>query len=96
MYELQNIDLGDITISVKNALTAPVWIKGRNTAADWATIKNNPAPWAEIGSDKFILTLPSKYIRSISDPAAIADFYDTAMDNFADITGVSCLPAMAL
>lgn len=70
------------------AAQAPFFQKGRSTNADWLATRAMAAPWAEIGSAKFVLTVPSSMVRNLADAAAIADYWDIVIDTLADLVGV--------
>ena len=81
---------GTINVEVKGAFAAPLYVKGQTSLADWKnTIRWSPSPWAEIASDKLIVTVPSRAVRDLDDPAALMDFYDQGMDAAADLYGIS-------
>lgn len=78
--------LGPVDVTVANAIRAPFFFSGMSEA-DWRAVgRNNPAPFAEIGSNKFVMTLPSSSIRALDNPQAIVDMWDKALDAIADLT----------
>lgn len=82
--------LGPIDVTIKGGLRALSFIKGNTTSAQWrAAARAFPAPWAELGSDRFIITLPSSYMRALADPQAVVDLYEKYADAYADLSGVS-------
>ena len=59
---------------------------GRSDPADWRRrIRHLPAPWAEIGSEKVILTLPSRVVRGLDRPDELMRFWDRVLDADADL-----------
>ncbi|MFT7626035.1 MAG: hypothetical protein ACI9WU_005228, partial [Myxococcota bacterium] len=80
--------LGQVSVTVKGAYSAPRWVQGVSTPETWLSVRDAPAPWAEIGSDKMILSVPSELIRQLDDPGALAAFWDQAMDAAADLSAL--------
>ncbi len=60
------------------------------TNDDWnSKIKNNPAPWAEVEvPGKYILTVPSKNLRSINDIVAVGVLYEEIMNSAMKLAGL--------
>jgi len=72
--------LGEFDITVSNAVKAPRYIHGETDVFQWLQqYRHDPAPWAEIGSDQFILTVPSHEIRDLDNPQDLMDWWDQAL-----------------
>ena len=85
-----NIAAQNVKVSVAGAFAAPLYVKGKTSLDEWKnTIRWAPAPWAEIATDKIVLTVPSRAVRDLDDPKAVADYYDAGMDAAADLYGIS-------
>jgi len=80
--------LGEFDITVSNAVKAPRYIHGETDVFQWLQqYRHDPAPWAEIGSDKFILTVPSHEIRDLDNPQDLMDWWDEALGMEHEIYG---------
>ena len=72
--------LGNFEVVISNAVEAPTYRHGDTTLSDWlGNERVKPAPWAEIGSDQFILTVPSHEIRELENPDELMDWWDQAL-----------------
>ena len=72
--------LGDFQVTISNAVKAPTYIHGETDIFQWLQqYRHDPAPWAEIGSDQFILTVPSHEIRDLDNPQDLMDWWDQAL-----------------
>ncbi len=78
--------LGSITIEIKGAVAAPLFVLGETDPAAWRDeIRNAPAPWAEIAGRNMIVTTRSSEVRNLDDPAAVAEVWDRALDLNAEL-----------
>jgi hypothetical protein len=81
----------DVTITIQNAVPAPFFSAtalNRTTPAQWQTVqRNNPAPWADFMSDKFMMTLPTRWIDNYADPVTLMNDWDARMDVVSDLLG---------
>jgi len=85
--------LGDFDITVSNAVKAPRYIHGETDIFQWQQqYRHDPAPWAEIGSDQFILTVPSYEIRDLDNPQDLMDWWDEALRMEHEIYGYTPWP----
>ena len=72
--------LGDFQVTISNAVKAPTYIHGQTDVSQWLQEhRHDPAPWAEIGSDQFILTVPSNEIRDLEDPDDLINDIDNSL-----------------
>jgi Peptidase M60, enhancin and enhancin-like/N-terminal domain of M60-like peptidases len=83
----------DVTITIQNAVAAPLFSKtalNATTLQQWKeTQRMNPAPWADFVSDKFMMTLPTKWIEKYEDPITLMKDWDDRMDIVSDYVGRS-------
>jgi len=85
--------LGEFDITVSNAVKAPRYIHGETDVFQWQQqYRHDPAPWAEIGSDQFILTVPSHEIRDLDNPQDLMDWWDEALGMEHEIYGYTPWP----
>ncbi len=78
-----------VKVTLRNACRAAWFKAGRDTPQTWqSSIRNYPAPWAELESDKIILTVPSKLIRTLDNPAALLAFWEQMADQDAKLTAI--------
>lgn len=81
--------LGTISVTVKGAVEAPLFVKGETPLHRWReAIRAYPAPWAELASRKIILTIPSSAVRDLDDPEALMAVWDHALDSIADLAAI--------
>jgi len=72
--------LGTFEVTISNVVEAPTYDHGQTELADWIqTNRHSPAPWAEIGSDQFILSVPSHEIRDLEAPDDLMEWWDQAL-----------------
>jgi len=73
---------GLIPATIEHAATAPWFVRGKTTKAEWQAMLADPgAPWAEIQCDLVILTVPRSAAATITDPDALAAYWDEVMSN---------------
>ena len=78
--------LGGIAVTIGGAVEAPYFQLGKTDLDEWRDkIRHLPAPRAEIASRKAILTVPSKDIRGLDDPASLMELWDRILDASADL-----------
>ena len=82
---------GDVSIKIQNAVPAPFFSTtalNNVTLQQWIDIqRKNPAPWADFESDKYMMTLPTRWIYSYADPVALMIDWDKRMDAVSDLVG---------
>ena len=81
-------DLGEITVSVQGGVAMTRYARGETSDADWEVERGHAAPWAEIGSDKFIVTVPRDVAVAIEDAGEVAELWDQVMDACADLAAI--------
>ncbi|MEQ1631210.1 MAG: M60 family metallopeptidase, partial [Planctomycetota bacterium] len=84
--ELDDALPGSLDVMVDGCVAAPLFVLGTTDPAAWREdIRNYPAPWAELATDKVVLTVPSERIRALDDPTELLQFWNTILDNAADL-----------
>lgn len=85
-----------VEVTITGAVRAPEFVLGRDDPAKWsATLAASAAPWGEIAGKHLIMSLPRAELEKISDPAALAGFWDRALDacwTFAGWPGQRTVP----
>ncbi len=80
---------GDFDVTISGGVPAPRYVDGRTDLTEWrSSIRNLPAPWAELESDKIILTVPSRFIRDLDDPAALMSLWNQMSDLVCELAGI--------
>ncbi|XP_075041972.1 TRPM8 channel-associated factor homolog [Mixophyes fleayi] len=83
-------DLGNIQISIEDAVLAPYFKNGETSDSSWVeTIRHFPSPWAELETKNIIFTFPSNLVRSLEKPSKILTVWDRMME---EILKLSALP----
>jgi hypothetical protein len=78
----QGCKLGDVSVTIANAVAAPRYVRGVTDVAEWKrTIRNAPGPWAELEGKLVILTVPSYAVRELEDPEALMAYWDDVMEH---------------
>ncbi len=73
-------------LQIAGAVEAPFYQHGVTDIEAWqAEIRTRGAPWAELASDRIILSVPSRVIRSLDDPARLMDFWDRVLGLYAEL-----------
>lgn len=78
------------TLQVTGVIKSPDFILGVTNPTNWKEeIANTAMTYGELRSDKITLTLPIGVLKTVSDPAALVNFYDDMLakdyDGFYDI-----------
>ncbi len=76
---------GRVEVRLAGGAEAPLFRLGRTTGEQWWSIRGRPAPWAELAGRNVILTVPSRHVRALDDPAALMTFWDRVVDACADL-----------
>ena len=70
-----------VELVITGAVHAPVFRLGQDDPAKWAeTLAATGAPWGEIAGKHLVMSLPRADLARIDDPAALAGFWDRALD----------------
>ena len=82
---------GNVSIKIQNAVPAPFFSTttlNNVTLQQWQDIqRKNPAPWADFESDKYMMTVPTRWIYNYADPVALMTDWDNRMDAVSDLVG---------
>ncbi len=77
---------GRVRVRIGNVVEAPLFVLGKTDAKEWRErIRGAPGPWAELGTGKVIVTVPSRLVRGLDDPAALMEVWDKVLDAAADL-----------
>ncbi len=77
---------GEVEVEVEGAVRAPSFFLGKTDPSDWKdTIRKYPAPRAELGCDGIIFELPSDYVRGVSDPVELMEFWNSVAREAAEL-----------
>ena len=60
---------------------------GETPADGWQV--GTDAPWAEVGSDRFVMTVPSEALVDVPDAEALMTFWDGVLDGMAAMEGTA-------
>lgn len=70
-----------VEVTISGAVRAPEFVLGRDDPAKWSeTLAATAAPWGEIAGKHLVLSLPREELQKISNPVALAEFWDRALD----------------
>ena len=80
---------GDFDVTISGGVPAPRYIDGKTGLSEWrSSIRDLPAPWAEIESDKIVLSVPSRLVRDLDDPAALMRIWNEMSDLICELAGI--------
>lgn len=81
--------LGTFEVTVRGGVVVPRYLHGETTLDEWrGVLRDAPAPWAEVGSDRFVMSVPSSEIRDLDDPASLMTTWDAILDADADLAAM--------
>ena len=84
-------DAGVVEVTIQNAVRSPYFsMKPFHTTSleEWKTVERNlPAPWADFQTEKFMMQVPSSWIRKLDDPVTLMQDWDAAVDAITDLEG---------
>jgi hypothetical protein len=83
-------DAGVVEVELKNVVRSPFYSAksfDQTSAADWEKERMLDAPWADFETDKFMMQVPSEWIRDLDDPATLMQDWDKAMDGISELFG---------
>ncbi len=85
--------LGIFDVLISNVIEAPTYFYDSTDMSEWLLNQRNaPAPWAEIGSQLFILTVPSNEIRNLTNPDELMQWWDQALEMEHSLYGFNPWP----
>ncbi|WP_372796471.1 M60 family metallopeptidase [Pontiella sp.] len=83
-------DAGVVEIQLRNVVRSPFYSARSfepTSSSDWKKERTLDAPWADFESDKFMMQVPSAWIRDLQDPATLMADWDKAMDAISELFG---------
>ncbi|XP_063288364.1 TRPM8 channel-associated factor homolog [Pelobates fuscus] len=82
-------NLGQIMISIEEAVLAPYFKHGETTQDSWVeTIRHYPSPWAEFESENIIFTVPSDVVISLMNPSEPLLLWERIMTAVFELSGL--------
>lgn len=85
-------DGGVVEVTIRNAVRSPYFSAKpfhQTTLEEWRTVeRNQPAPWADFQTEKFMMQVPSSWIRKLDDPVTLMKDWDAAMDAMNGLMGL--------
>ena len=81
---------GIVTIEIQNAIRSPFYSSKpfhQTSLQQWEQERQHPAPWADFETEKYMLNLPSDFIRDFETPDKMLRDWDTAMDTVSQLLG---------
>jgi hypothetical protein len=80
--------VGDLDVVISGGVPALRYIDGKTGLSEWrSSIRNLPAPWADIESDKIIVSVPSRFVRDLDDPALMS-VWNRMSDLVCELAGI--------
>jgi hypothetical protein len=83
-------DAGVVQVKIRNAVRSPFFSArsfNKMTSNDWKMQRELPAPWADFESDKFMMQVPTAWIRDLDDPVTLMADWDQVMDGISELFG---------
>jgi hypothetical protein len=85
-------DAGVVEVAIRNAVRSPYFsLKPfhQTTLDEWRDVeRQHQAPWADFQTEKFMMQVPSSWIRKLDDPVTLLKNWDAAMDAMNDLMGL--------
>ena len=81
---------GIVTIKIQNAIRSPYYSTKpfhQTSLKQWKQERQHPAPWADFETEKYMLNIPSDFIRDFDTPDKMLRDWDTAMDTVSQLMG---------
>ncbi|PYI51524.1 M60 family metallopeptidase [Paenibacillus flagellatus] len=79
-----------VTVTISGAVQAPYYELGKTTAEQWDAMRGSPAtPYAELKSERIVLTVPSEFIRELTNPEELMKTWDDIVDSYDGLSGQS-------
>jgi hypothetical protein len=84
-------ELGGVEISLRNVVRSPLFVATKvnvSSLQQWNQVeRKHLAPWADFETDKFMMQVPSAWIRTLNDPKSLMRDWDQAMDAVSELFG---------
>lgn len=85
---------GSATVTIAGGVAAPLFVAGQTTPEQWKQqLGSTGAPWGELQSDKVVLTVQTKHLSTVADPAALLAYWGKVIDTEAELAGWPRQPA---
>jgi len=84
-------DAGIVEVKIENAVRSPFFSTTghhKTTNAEWEKERRHPGPWADFETDKFMMQVPSRWIRDYDDPETLMKDWDKSMDAVSTLFGL--------
>lgn len=82
---------GLVDVTIKNVVRSPFFSSrsfDKTTLAAWRnTERIQPGPWADFESDRFMMQVPTQWIRTLDDPDRLMRDWDKALDVVSALFG---------
>lgn len=70
------------TFTITGAVKSPDFVLGTTNESEWLeAIRKSTVPMAELEGKRIIWTFPTKYLKTLTNPAELMEFYDDAVVN---------------
>jgi len=83
---------GIVEVAIRNAVRTPYFsLKPfhQTSLDEWRNVERNQlGPWADFQTEKFLMQVPSSWIRKLDDPVTLMRNWDLAMDAQNDLMGL--------
>jgi hypothetical protein len=74
------------TVTIQNAIPAPLFVLGQDDDAKWKEIRERPAPWGEMACDKLIIAFPREVGRQVNNPTELMTFWKKVVEAQDDVS----------
>lgn len=78
-FEVPEAKVPNVKVTIRNAVPAVHFVRGKTTSTEWQQMKNAPAPWADLEGKFVSITVPAKVVRNLQDPEALMAYWDQMM-----------------
>ncbi|XP_072508575.1 TRPM8 channel-associated factor 2-like [Notamacropus eugenii] len=80
--------LGNTSITFTGAIPAPRFILGKTSVEEWKnSICHYPAPWGELEAESIILTVPTRNLKCLENPAPVLHLWNKMTEAVATLGG---------
>ena len=81
-----------VEVTIRNAVRSAYFSAkpfDRTSLDQWRNVeRNRKAPWADFQSEKFMMQVPTSWVRKLDDPVTLMKNWDAAMDALNDLMGL--------
>lgn len=86
--EVEDSQTVPMRFQISGGVEAPRFVLGSTSPKDWASLRSLDAPYAEIEGKRFVLTVPTETIRTLTNPEEVCSYWDMVLDTCADLAGL--------